>query len=830
MFKRFLNTVYLFSLIFLQGINLTAQDYQDWKFVHPTPQANNLRAVQMIDADNWVSAGANGTFMRTSDAGNHWYFHHQAGRYSNAALAIGQNYDLWFFNSLNGFVVGDRGYIGKTIDGGATFDSVGLGIIPTTQRCNGIWFANQDTGYIAAGAASGSAGTIARTTDGGITWTSSYTASTSFLAISGTSTSVVYAVGASGTIYKSTDAGQTWNPLPSTVSSFMYAIEFLDDNNGLIAGSAGGIFRTTDAGTTWNPLVSPQVDWAYFQIEIVSATEIYLAGDPTYLYKSTDFGTTWTQVTVTPVSGPAITFVWYSMDKIGNRIVLSGDYGVVAKSDDNGANWSANHFSHTTQLLYDLEKIPGTNTLAAVGRQFSTGTKQLFISNDGGVNWSAHDLGVNFNASSISMVNSQIGYISGTNTTVLKTTDGCVTWNQVTAPTAGTYDLYSMEFVNPDTGWVFVNFSNVTGGNIFKTTDGGMTWNQQTNGLTNSIYFSDMVNENIGFHCINSTNRPIFKTTNGGTTWDPITTPLTGSIRSVKALDENNVYIVANSGTTRMARTTDGGTTWIPITLPITVDITSMDFVDTDTGYVCGNTTTVIGRTTDKGVSWSFENVHLPTLLKVFVLPGDTAFAFGTYGSILKYDPYGILPVELASFTASVADGGVKLNWSISSEVNNSGFVIERKRTDTDNWLNIAFVEGRGTSTEFKVYEFYDQKITSGQYNYRIKQVDYDGSFSYYNLSETVTFGIPEKFELSQNYPNPFNPATTISYSIPVKADVTIKVFDILGNEVHTLVNESKDAGNYSINFNASDLSSGVYFYNIKAGKFNETKKMALIK
>ncbi|MBK7499775.1 MAG: T9SS type A sorting domain-containing protein [Ignavibacteriales bacterium] len=101
---------------------------------------------------------------------------------------------------------------------------------------------------------------------------------------------------------------------------------------------------------------------------------------------------------------------------------------------------------------------------------------------------------------------------------------------------------------------------------------------------------------------------------------------------------------------------------------------------------------------------------------------------------------------------------------------------------------------------------------------------------TYYNLAETVVFGAPDRFELSQNYPNPFNPNTTISFSIPQKSDVSVKIYDILGNEVTTLVNETREAGRYNVNFNASNYSSGVYFYTIKAGNFNETKKMTLLK
>jgi photosystem II stability/assembly factor-like uncharacterized protein len=824
------NLLYVCLTLLLTSISFS-QEYSDWKYVHPTPQANNLRATQMIDINSWVATGANGTFMISTNSGADWFFHNQAGRYSNSAQAIGQNYALKFFDVNNGFVTGEFGYIGKTTNGGVSFDSVGIGSIPTTQRGQSIWFANSDTGFIAAGSGNGTAGTLVRTTDGGNTWTSVYSAGSSFLSVCGTSSTNIFAVTANGTVFHSTNAGQNWQLSSGVVPQFMYSLSFLDQNIGFIVGGNGEIRRTTDAGVSWDSLGSPQANWSFFQIKIISASEIYCVGDPNYLYRSTDLGNTWSPILIFPVNGPASTYIWYSMDKIGSTIILSGDYGVVAKSEDNGLTWSAHHFSLTTQLIFDMIKVPDTNKLFAVGRQFTQGTKQLFISTDNGLQWVAQDLGVNFDASVISMPTSQVGYIAGTNSIVLKTTNGGTSWFQVTQPYASTLNIFSMEFINPDTGWVFFNYSTIAGGNIFKTTDGGISWTQQTNGLSNSINSADMVDANIGYHTINSSNRPIYKTTNGGTTWNAITTPLTGLIRTINVIDENTVYIGQSSGSSRMAKTTNGGSSWTLITLPIPIDITSMDFFDADTGYVCGNLTTVVCRTTDGGNSWTFENLHLPTLVKVVVMPGDIAFAFGTYGSIRMYDPHSIVPVELSLFSASVNNNNIFLSWSIETELNNRGFEVERKVSTSNDWTSLGFIEGRGTSSEPKTYVYQDFNVNSGiSYNYRIRQTDYDGSVTVYNLAETVTFGTPINFELAQNYPNPFNPSTTITFSIPQKSDVSVKIYDILGNEVTTLVNETREAGRYNVNFNASKYSSGVYFYSIKAGNFIETKKMNLLK
>lgn len=187
-----------------------------------------------------------------------------------------------------------------------------------------------------------------------------------------------------------------------------------------------------------------------------------------------------------------------------------------------------------------------------------------------------------------------------------------------------------------------------------------------------------------------------------------------------------------------------------------------------------------------------------------------------------------IIPVELSSFTASVAGNDVQLSWITATETNNNGFEIERA-SSLLGWEKIGFVNGNGTTTETKSYSFIDNQVAAGVYSYRLKQIDFNGTFEYSNIVE-VEVSLPQNFELSQNYPNPFNPSTTISFNIPQNTFVILKVYDIIGNEVATLANEEKPAGKYNINFDAGNLSSGIYFYSINAGTFNQVRKMTLIK
>ncbi len=187
-----------------------------------------------------------------------------------------------------------------------------------------------------------------------------------------------------------------------------------------------------------------------------------------------------------------------------------------------------------------------------------------------------------------------------------------------------------------------------------------------------------------------------------------------------------------------------------------------------------------------------------------------------------------VVPVELTSFTAQANNNDVTLNWTTASEINNQGFEVQRMMQNGE-FVNIGFKEGNGTTTEVQNYSYTDEDLITGTYSYRLKQVDFDGTFEYSNVVEADVLS-PLDYSLSQNYPNPFNPSTTISYSIPTDGFVTLKVYDVLGNEVASLVDEHKQSGSFDVQFDASALSSGVYYYTIKAADFTSTKKLVLIK
>jgi hypothetical protein len=189
------------------------------------------------------------------------------------------------------------------------------------------------------------------------------------------------------------------------------------------------------------------------------------------------------------------------------------------------------------------------------------------------------------------------------------------------------------------------------------------------------------------------------------------------------------------------------------------------------------------------------------------------------------------MPVELTSFAATTTtDGCVQIAWKTATETNSYGFAIERKKLSA-SWQQVTFLAGNGTSSASHAYQYIDTVAGEGTYLYRLKQIDNDGTYKYSSETE-VTLTSIKSFALLGNYPNPFNPSTIIRYQLPQASHVSLKVYNILGREVASLVNDVQDAGDYSVQFNTSKwrLASGVYFYTLQAGNFSKTQKLLLVK
>ncbi len=273
-----------------------------------------------------------------------------------------------------------------------------------------------------------------------------------------------------------------------------------------------------------------------------------------------------------------------------------------------------------------------------------------------------------------------------------------------------------------------------------------------------------------------------------------------------------------------------------------------------NTGYNVGITTSVINPGLTASDHASFWNYNYSAILLIENYYGDfnpyyhtsndlidhynfpyfekcSKLTIGTLALLAKVED--VTPVELTNFIAVSNGANVKLNWETASEKNNQGFEIERqlssKQSSAGNWKKIGFVSGHGTTTEKNDYSYSDKNLSNGAYTYRLKQIDYDGSFEYSKQVE-VQVNTITTFALDQNYPNPFNPTTNIKFRIANPGFVSLKVYDVLGNEISTLVNKQKDAGSYQVKFDAGNIPSGVYLYQLKTNSEVISKKMMILK
>lgn len=217
--------------------------------------------------------------------------------------------------------------------------------------------------------------------------------------------------------------------------------------------------------------------------------------------------------------------------------------------------------------------------------------------------------------------------------------------------------------------------------------------------------------------------------------------------------------------------------------------------------------------------------------------PSSNVFTASASG-FTSFSPFilgnsGALPVTISYFNSITDKRNVRLQWSTSNEINNSGFEVERcliNKNGSFSWSKIGFVQGNGTTSQPHEYSFADYRLAAGSYKYRLKQIDYNSSYEYHNLVSDVVIGTPGSYNVSQNYPNPSNPKSKIDYEIPGAGRVTVKVYDLTGKEVATLADKYHEAGYYTAEFDGTSLASGIYFYRITAENFSVVKKMVLIK
>jgi photosystem II stability/assembly factor-like uncharacterized protein len=466
----------------------------------------------------------------------------------------------------------------------------------------------------------------------------------------------------------------------------------------------------------------------------------------------------------------------------------------------------------------------------------------------------------------------------GSGATIYKSTDKGETFAVTGVPVPGSSDIKCVIIDDYNPGTLLVAIESTPNDKIYKTTDDGATWTLTLNEGQMSYYGIPMTKDPSHPNDIYTMIGVNFKkSTDFGSTWTTIASNF-GPINApcdIEVFPDTSIILIGDNGT-GIFKSTDYGLTWsqtyftsgeIPT---IAVDFTNPG-IAWATKWSGGNG---LLKSTDYGATWTLQSGFTQSMWGVHVQPTDgnvvitgcyscsnswrsknggqtwtqipissQNYQFAIVDSMNQFAAQGngfyklesefFIPVELASFAAQLIDNDVLLNWTTATELNNQGFEIEFS-IDNENFTMIGFVPGFGTTTEMKSYSFRISDVQTGVQYYRLKQIDFDGTATIYNSVE-VTGPVPNNFILNQNHPNPFNPSTTISFTLPVEANVTIKLFNLLGQEVTQITNTNFNAGNHTVEFNAEGLSSGTYIYTLEAKgangiNFKSTKKMLLLR
>lgn len=722
----------------------------------------------------------------------------------NGHLTVSTLNEVQFVSAETVYAVGNRGNILKSTDSGQTWNNVSY---ETTKDIQTLYFFDENTGFVG----------------------------TPFMSGGGESSEM---------LAKTIDGAASWEVFSSFDFDDFNDLEFLDEQNGWAASVDGKVLHTTDSGESWSSTSAGSED--LHDIEFIDANTIWVAGDYGSLFKSTDGGENWTSaIQLDTIALGEMQFLSASdnikdiefLDEntgylIGNTYD-SGYKGFLLKTTDGGENWTP--ISSDYQHKFTDIEIPegGTIVIAAGNDDFSeAGGNAIYVSEDEGDSWDILQDGngpITWNnldhfedtwiavgesgaSATFTLADDTLhtNLVSGQTITdlsfideengvfvteerykgkIFTTADGGQTWTESFA-LEGRKDFKSVAFADENNLWAVGN-DHYTGDErwlIYHSSDQGETWTKIDPGF--EVYEQLEYLEQVQFLDAQTgfikAEDQLIKTTDGGTNWTALAEPESISyydFETIQFLDEQHGWM---AGSELIAKTTDGGTTWEIVYEQdsMSPEITNIQFLSTDLGYVIQERGDMM-KTTDGGENWTELSTFISfDLNDLHFISADTGFIVGDGGRILTTVDGG----EEFSSNYNMTSKDLTTAYFINSNI---GWIGGRKGT------LLATTNGGGIATSNEVHEPTDA---------------------------------PVSVKLHQNYPNPFNPSTVISYQLTVSSDVTLKVYDMLGREVATLINTRQTAGEHSVSFYASNLSSGVYLYQLQIGETSTTKKLTLIK
>ena len=769
----------------------------------------------VYDINGNMFAGTSGGIFKSTDDGENWaisngmIFHPII--YSMAASPNGTIFAGTFYDNIL-----------RSTDEGNSWTHVGFNVYYVVDA-----MAVKQDGTVFAGVeeSDGSGGgSIYRSTNNGDTWTevNSGLPDAALWQIRVDENGSLFIANIYG-IYRSTNNGTSWTKLTNGITLTVASDVSINPLNNYIFASGYlspgyAVFRSTDGGDSFTQLAFP-TDINAHTLDVSPAGHLFIGASQSYptfhtsIYRSTDDGDSFIEV------DSSVSARRFAFGTSGN--VFAGSYLGVHLSTDEGNSWEL--------------KVTGmngvkVNTLAAdnANNIYAGTSNGSYRSTDFGVTW---ELPGNITGlrTIMDIVTTSNGYIFAMSNSgnVLRSTDSGEIWTllSISASSSSIYAA-SNDYLYLGTAYQ----------GLFRSTDYGDTWTLQNSGLPATIFTLDFAGNSLGKIYAATNFNGIWQSSDNGDSWSSFNN-YSGSIDRIVSNESGDVFWADNSNNDyELYRSTDNGSTYTQLTvIPGNPGEINDLFISPDQALYVAVTDENAGgvyRSTDNGDSFEMVSDGLTEKqLTSICMDSQEHLLAGTVSGVFR--TMQAVPVELNSFSVSVSGSDVVLSWTTASETNNSGWEIERRmseeKSENSAWEKIGFAGGFGTTTEKHSYQFNDKVLSTGKYSYRLKQLDFDGSFEYSSVVN-VNIGEVREFKLSQNYPNPFNPVTIIYYQITNKNFVSLKVYDALGSEIATLVNEQKAPGRYSVEFDGSNLASGIYYYRITAGINTSVKKMILVK
>lgn len=778
--------IFSFLLIFT-ACNILSQS--GWKNIF----FNNVSTFTKIikrDSLNYIGLTSSKFFYKSSNSGNNWNCIPEYSFDSNYSLTNGQ-----FVNSLTGWVIGSsytyypgNGVILKTTNGGQSWNRQNTGF--NNYYCSSINFLNENTGWV--GSSGGSVGYLMKTTNGGLNWSKQDFAG-------------AYNVG---------------------------FIKFFDISNGWILGTYM-ISKTTNGGQNWTAITVNNVPYTYTinrNLFAINMNEVWALIGSTINYgsvfsnflKTTNSGTNWTLMYSYTDSLLSNSKSFWQMNFVNPSTGYSnGEFGFILRTTNSGLNWGRINL-HPNFYHYSPAILPiSVNEIFAAGRYPGSNNyvpyNYIIKSSSSGDNWQVKHFNYHYNFRNVHFADVNNGLVTSDSGIIFKTTNKGINWNKTFSDK--TFQIESISFFDNNLGNAFCY-----SGKILRTTNYGNNWFEISSPSTVNLRASNFINASTGF--VIGDSSILLRSTNSGSLWGKINLPLSDSFKcnDIHFINENTGWILnqrnwgwgypINIGyrNNKILKTTNSGINWFSI-----YDTTSTNysgdsynlitFFDNNTGWMATGTSFIPSvrfvKTTNGGANWF------------------------TYIANLNLN---VKDLKMINQNTGWAVGETYLNGNISSAVcktTNSGINWFLQFTENDSYLRSIILNIHALNT--------DSAWFCGNMSNVYNTVDGGGSAIGIH---PISSQIPDNFSLHQNYPNPFNPVTKIKFAIPLLRGVSegrgvstrIIIYDLLGREVTTLVNEQLKPGTYEIEWDGTSYASGVYFYSLVTNEFVETKRMVLIK